>query len=1107
MGQEIGQDGRLIKFSNLFDYSTPETLRASTWLPIPRRLYITNNQDEDGFDISYQLEKIQNLPDKASQLRQIADLIIDIYNYYDKYGQDNKINIKYSHRYYSIGEKVVKDLITHERTLITPSLEEAAYKNSISANIRNIVQDLKNMDLAYYPITMKTLQNMADKSEKGALVARMSLMNPLTKYNMQVQNMVGKKVISITAVAEKVFFNLSYYFNEGIRSDDEKWINNLQFVKTFNRIQNRHNFSNGNGNIQQAIKTCLANVNFNGCDEIRNKFIIADQIDSQLRKEFGITQEDIEAKTQKWIEYSSKLTSLIADIDSGITNHNTIDIHKKISYSQPVDLLISQILSAATDNAKELILSKINCGDNLAKCHLYLLMLGFDIRDVVEFMTSPCVSLINNLSEANMMDSYITEVKLKDAINIADGIIDPNKFIFGSVSRVDEYGNREMRPRVDRIFEYLTQSSLYNTLVTIERERNPEFNKFSFKTYIQSYIKARLDGHDLKPFSSYGIISDFEDRREFYRMSDYIEKIINQIEKARSRYAQRYINQGLSKEEATYLASYDFQLDLQEFRNVVELADETSTLGTTFLGLNQGLPSSKEDLQNSMRKIAKAMSDRESIFGLSRSQFIIGENATKKTIDSKNKQYRLVQEQIESNNPFVKNVDSTIKKAFAFGLLGSFDVEAWLRDKTLTEKDILETSFLDQTLTTEELLNEPITYRELAADYYNLIKGTWNIFDIVNRIPQYKSILDLYNTVYTFDKESSIKSNLANRIYNEVLKRTNYIDERQSKIIYQYINDLLIASFFREQDFQFPIYKNMEYLDTNYKSKIAQTNRSVDLNNAPGRASFKMTFESIISQLQRFGKYGEAIIPNFKDNAFLQGLRINYDKYEVPRLATELDMKKIDATPRSQALFQEYLNGLSDLRDVIINGYSLLDWFAIYNLFVHKNESGSDRLTTLFRNAVINSGSVIQDYLKYIGKLDYNRVVDSVLNDLEFNMDDLLIRLAPYVPRSEESRVTHPYIRTKNAKGEYVIKKYNPFIKKYREISIFPNQDMLDFSNSTVSEEQRYNYQCYQMLPMKNQDFNISLREGLMSSDIDVLIDTLVTYTRKGLLKIFKQNC
>lgn len=39
-------------------------------------------------------------------------------------------------------------------------------------------------------------------------------------------------------------------------------------------------------------------------------------------------------------------------------------------------------------------------------------------------------------------------------------------------------------------------------------------------------------------------------------------------------------------EEALSLASNDFQLDLEEFKNVLELADETSTLGSVFLGLN-----------------------------------------------------------------------------------------------------------------------------------------------------------------------------------------------------------------------------------------------------------------------------------------------------------------------------------------------------------------------------------------------------------------------------------------------------------------------------------------------------------------------------------------
>lgn len=350
MGQEFGDNGKLIKFSNLFDYSTPETLRASTWLPTPRQLYITNDQTAAGFDISYQLEKIQNLSDRASQIRQIADLIVDIYDYYDKYGQDNKINLRYDHRYDSIGQQVIKDLITHERTIISPNLEEAAYKNSISANIKNIVQDLKNMDLAYSPIAMKDLQDMAAESEKGALVANMSLMNPLTKYNMQVQNMVGKKVIGIAAVGEKVFFNLSYYFNEGVRSGDEKWQNNMQFAKTFNRIQNRYNFNNGKGDLSQIMKTCLANVNFEGFDEIRKKFITAAQIDSQLRKELGITQQDIDSKNQKWMDYSSRLTSLVGELDSNILSYDLIQEHKKINNSQPVDLLISQVLSAATDS-------------------------------------------------------------------------------------------------------------------------------------------------------------------------------------------------------------------------------------------------------------------------------------------------------------------------------------------------------------------------------------------------------------------------------------------------------------------------------------------------------------------------------------------------------------------------------------------------------------------------------------------------------------------------------------------------------------------------------------------------------------------------------------
>lgn len=142
------------------------------------------------------------------------------------------------------------------------------------------------------------------------------------------------------------------------------------------------------------------------------------------------------------------------------------------------DTLVTQL------NAKELILANINCGDNLAKCHLYLIMLGFDIKDVIAFMTTPCVSLINDLSEANMMDSYIPELSVKNAVDLATGIVDPSKFLFESVSTVDEYGNRDTISRVDDVFSRITSGKLYSTLLAIEKKNDPEFKKFNFKTYI-----------------------------------------------------------------------------------------------------------------------------------------------------------------------------------------------------------------------------------------------------------------------------------------------------------------------------------------------------------------------------------------------------------------------------------------------------------------------------------------------------------------------------------------------------------------------------------------------------------------------------------------------
>lgn len=327
MGFSFDKGGKFIGWSNLFDYSSFATLQQSLKLPMPRRIKITTNQNEIGFNIDKYIRSI-NAENRISVL---AELITDYYDFIDKTGITNII---YSE---NIGEQIIKDLISHESTPIPLNIEEDAIKNSVSSRIQFIIQSLPNMVNAYSPITMDDLSDASNQSEKGTLVASMSLMNPLTKYLMQTQNMTGKDVIGITAVGEKVFFNLSYYYNEGLRSNDPKWIERMQFQQTFNRIQGR-----SKNNLRPKTVTALANINFLGHEELRERFLVASQIDEYLREKYNISDQDITEQNQKWEQYA-------AELNSELTKERISTISTELNGIEDVDLMISQLLSAATD--------------------------------------------------------------------------------------------------------------------------------------------------------------------------------------------------------------------------------------------------------------------------------------------------------------------------------------------------------------------------------------------------------------------------------------------------------------------------------------------------------------------------------------------------------------------------------------------------------------------------------------------------------------------------------------------------------------------------------------------------------------------------------------
>lgn len=252
---------------------------------------------------------------------------------------------------------IYQAIISHENTELPQDLKLESFKNFISSHIETTIQNLRNMIGAYTPIDMEILRDAS--INYGGSSKSMTLLNPATVYEMQYANMTGKKVIGITATGEKAAFMWHYWLNDIVRNNLEEYKKYGRFDHSLKRIYGR-----SKGNPSETRVNILPDVNLEGVN-----------IDNVL----------------------------------------------KLVGRLPVDGMISQTLSAATDNAKELILSKINAGSKLAKCYLYLITMGYDIDDIVKFMTSDILTFIDTFTEDNIYEGL--NLSIDQAIELAKGKI------------------------------------------------------------------------------------------------------------------------------------------------------------------------------------------------------------------------------------------------------------------------------------------------------------------------------------------------------------------------------------------------------------------------------------------------------------------------------------------------------------------------------------------------------------------------------------------------------------------------------------------------------------------------------------------------------------
>jgi len=80
-------------------------------------------------------------------------------------------------------------------------------------------------------------------------------------------------------------------------------------------------------------------------------------------------------------------------------------------------MLLSTLITAATDNAKDPILQGINCTPALNSMYILLISLGVDIYDVGEFFTSPFMLELSKHVNSDFSKEEKSNNNLKSAIN------------------------------------------------------------------------------------------------------------------------------------------------------------------------------------------------------------------------------------------------------------------------------------------------------------------------------------------------------------------------------------------------------------------------------------------------------------------------------------------------------------------------------------------------------------------------------------------------------------------------------------------------------------------------------------------------------------------
>jgi hypothetical protein len=463
----VGRDGFMESWTDLWNDYSKTNLDLSFTLPLAdgkeRNVIAVTSEDlltfrdeeldflNDPLFSKYQLN-FKNISKDEDYFRKSVNIINKVRNLEDVYISASQT---------SIGENL-KNLINKYHNH-TNTKKGNGYLNAILEGLYNNGLDIRNMNSAHEIMSFGELSDLAKTSKKGEMMAKGSPENPVDIIRAQTANMIGKDAIGINATALKGW---SIITNSLLKIRDGKAVGFKQVLLPLLELQ---------GNHLDPIKNfkMIPNLGFKGLNLGKNV-----------------------EKLAEWLNQNR-------DTSNSISVEMLLDYHYQ---RDSTSFQLSALLSAATDNAKELILGRINAYPDTLGYYTSMMLLGMDLKTIYGIMTSDMFESALKLSSRDLYTGK--KITLRESFKyLKEGRIPVEKFInrkviYNLVRRIaGSKGNETIEPFKFKDGSTITQV-LTNAYPSYGKMKSEDLKEVINNAYsgIYTYFDLILD---LKSSSKY----------------------------------------------------------------------------------------------------------------------------------------------------------------------------------------------------------------------------------------------------------------------------------------------------------------------------------------------------------------------------------------------------------------------------------------------------------------------------------------------------------------------------------------------------------------------------------------------------------------------------